>query len=363
MKWNKDYTRSLLGGIIFLAVAWYFASIIAFIIISAIMGAAGRPLMRLLAKIKIGKLKLNSGIRATIVLVVMISIVGSLALVLVPSITSQAEMIRQIDLDEVSYELESKLNPAKHVLRERGMVAKDHDLRDKIRDSIVAFLEGINLKVMFADVIGFTGSIFMSLFAILFMSFFFIQDEKLFPNLVLLFVSERNQGRVSNIILKVRKTMNRYFFGLLIEVSTMMVLLSIGGMVVGISNAILIGFIGGLLNVIPYLGPIIGASMGGLIVLITNITFGIDGALLLSGQILIVFALANLMDNFVLQPLIYSNSVQMHPMAVFITIYAGGMLGGPLGMIIAIPVVTVLRIIIGEFFGDDKFIQRFTKSA
>lgn len=361
MKWNREYTRSLVGGVAFLAVAWYFAAIIAYLLIAAIIGAAGRPLMKLLAKIKVGKLKLGNSIRATIVLLIMISLASSLVMILAPSIIKQADSIRDIDLDLVAYQLEDKLNPAKHVMRERGLVDRDHVFRDKIKEGVVTFVEGVNLKSIFANIIGFTGSIFMSLFAILFMSFFFIQDETLFHRLVLLFVSSRNQNRVSTIIQKVRKTLSRYFFGLLIEVSSMMTLLTLGGFIIGLESAILIGFIGGLLNVIPYLGPIIGASIGATFVLISNIAFGIDVALLLTGQILLVFALANLADNFILQPLIYSNSVQIHPMAIFIIIFAGGTLGGPTGMIIAIPVMTVLRIIIGEFFGEDDFIKKFTK--
>jgi len=85
--------------------------------------------------------------------------------------------------------------------------------------------------------------------------------------------------------------------------------------------------------------------------------------MLMAGQILIVFAFANMLDNFVLQPLIYSNSVQMHPMAIFIIIFAGGMLGGPLGMILAIPVMTVLRIVVGEFFGDDRMVKKLTRGV
>jgi len=361
MKWTSDYTRSLIGGIFFLTIVWIFFPIVTYLLISAIVGAAGRPLMRLLGKIRIGKRSISTGFRAAIVLLLMISIVTVLVAVLSPSIISQGEAIREIDLDEVSLQLDNKLNPVKHVLRDRQLVETNNDFRENIQKSVMQILEGIDFKTMFANALGATGSFFMSLFAILFMSFFFIKDKDLFHWIVLLFVSERNQTKVSNILTKVRQTMNRYFFGLLIEVSSMMVLLSLGGLAIGLENAILIGFLGGLLNVIPYLGPIIGASIAAVLVLISNVALGIDSALLLTGQILIVFAVANMIDNFVLQPLIYSNSVEMHPMAIFIIIFAGGMIGGPVGMIIAIPVMTVLRITIGEFFGDNRMVRKLTR--
>jgi len=363
MKWSKEYTRSLIGGLLFIFIAGFFAPIVAYILISAIIGAAGRPLMKLLAKVKIAKKSLSSGFRAAIVLLVFISVISLLATILAPSIISQMSAVREIDLDEVSMQLDNKLNPVKHVLRERQMVEVNHDFRDNIQENVMKLLEGINLKLMFTNIIGVTGSIFMSLFAILFMSFFFIKEDELFLWILLLFVSDRNQNHISNIMKKVRKTLNRYFFGLLIEVSSMMVLLSVGGLIIGLENAILIGFLGGLLNVIPYLGPLIGAFIGAVLVLITNIGLGVDAAMLMAGQILIVFAFANMLDNFVLQPLIYSNSVQMHPMAIFIIIFAGGMLGGPLGMILAIPVMTVLRIVVGEFFGDDRMVKKLTRGV
>jgi len=360
MKWNQDYTRSLIGAIVLLIILWVFSPIVAYIFISAIVGAAGRPLMRLLGKIKIRKKPLGSGIRAAFVLIIMLSVFTSLVAILSPSILSQAQAIREIDLDEVSLQLDNKLHPLKHVLRERNLVETDNSFKKKIQENIFKLIKGLDLKSIFANLAGATGSFFMSLFAILFMSFFFIKDEGLFLWIILLFVSERNQERVTNIMVKIRKTLNRYFFGLLIEVSSMMVLLSLGGLIIGLENAILIGFLGGLLNVIPYLGPLIGASIAGALVLISNISLGIDAAMLMSGQILIVFLLANLVDNFVLQPLIYSNSVSIHPLAIFIIIYAGGMLGGPLGMIIAIPAMTILRITVGEFFGNVPIIRKLT---
>ena len=363
MKWTSAYSRSLIGGIIFLAVVWVFKPIVSYILISAIVGAAGRPLMRLLGKIRLGKKTIGAGLRAALVLVLMLSVITALVAILSPAIISQGEAIREIDLDEVSLQLDNKLNPVKYVLRDRQLVETNNDFRESIQESVMKLLEGIDLKTMFANALGATGSFFMSFFAILFMSFFFIKDEDLFTWIVLLFVSERNQSKVSNILAKVRTTMNRYFFGLLIEVSSMMVLLSVGGLIIGLENAILIGFLGGLLNVIPYLGPVIGASIAAVLVLISNIVIGIDGALLMTGQILIVFALANMVDNFVLQPLIYSNSVEMHPMAIFIIIFAGGMIGGPVGMIVAIPVMTVLRITVGEFFGDNRMVHKLTKGV
>ena len=174
MKWTSAYSRSLIGGIIFLAVVWFFKSIVSYILISAIVGAAGRPLMQLLGKIRLGKRTIGAGFRAAIVLVLMLSVITTLVAILSPAIISQGEAIREIDLDEVSLQLDNKLNPVKHVLRDRQLVETNNDFRESIQESVMNLLEGIDLKTMFANALGATGSFFMSFFAILFMSFFFI---------------------------------------------------------------------------------------------------------------------------------------------------------------------------------------------
>ena len=363
MTWRKEYNRSLAGGLAIIALAYYLTPIFVYIIISSIVASAGRPIMRLFGKIKIKHKPLSAGLRAGLVLVLMVTIITLLGSILVPAITHQADALRNIDVDSVSEHLDRDLGPLKDVLVEKSLLKDGASIRQMIRSQVLLVLRGVNFNSVFSSVLGVTGELFMGLFAILFMTFFFLKEEKLFAWIVMLFVSERNHERVRNILEKIRKTLSRYFFGIMIEVSSMMVLLSLGGWIIGLENAILIGFIGGLLNVIPYLGPLIGAIIAAGLVLLSNIDMGFTQALILSGEIVMVFGIANMIDNFVLQPIIYSNSVDVHPMAIFIIIFVGGYIGGPLGMIVAIPIFTVLRIILYEFFPDDPFIRKITQGG
>jgi len=177
----------------------------------------------------------------------------------------------------------------------------------------------------------------------------------------MLFVPPDKKENFSNILLKIRKLLSRYFVGLMTEVGSMMILESIGGLILGLPNAILIGFLGGLLNIIPYIGPLIGAAIASLLVIISNASMGMDATLPLVYGILAVFAISNLIDNFLLQPMIYSKSVQAHPLEIFIIIIVGGSLFGTAGMILAIPVYTIIRVIAKEFFQDQAFVHSVTK--
>ncbi len=361
MTWKKEYNRSLIGGVIFIALAYYLTPILVYIFVSAILSAAGRPLMNLLGKLKIRGKSFSSSLRAVIVLLTMIFIVVLGASVLAPAVAEQAESIRNINIDSVSDHIDKDLSPLKNFLSSHSLINEESNLRQAIRAQILLLVRGVNFNSVFSSFLGVTGELFMGAFSILFMTFFFLQDEMLFNKIVMLFVSRRNHQRVETILLKVRKTLSKYFLGILIEISSMMFLISIGGTIIGLQNAILIGFVGGLLNVIPYLGPLIGALFGSSLVFVVNVDMGITHSLLLAGQVLLVFGIANLIDNFLLQPIIYSNSVNIHPMAIFIIIFVGGYIGGPLGMIIAIPTFTVFRIILAEFFPDDPFVKSITQ--
>jgi predicted PurR-regulated permease PerM len=143
----------------------------------------------------------------------------------------------------------------------------------------------------------------------------------------------------------------------------MMVLLTIGLSVFGIKNAVLIGFFGGLMNVIPYLGPIIGATVGTVLGISSDLGLGMyDNAMHSAITVILVFSAANLIDNFVIQPLIFSNRVNAHPIEILLVILMAGSLAGIPGMILAIPGYTVLRIVAKEFLSGFKLIDKLTEN-
>lgn len=157
--------------------------------------------------------------------------------------------------------------------------------------------------------------------------------------------------------------LTRYIFGLITEVITMMILISTSLYIFGIDNALMIGFIGGLMNIIPYLGPLMGCILGTLLGIISVLSSGLYSELLHHSLVIICsFVGANLIDNFVLQPLIYSKSVSAHPMEIFFVILIGGKIGGILGMIIAIPTYTIIRIIASQFLIGFKFVEMLTQN-
>ena len=118
----------------------------------------------------------------------------------------------------------------------------------------------------------------------------------------------------------------------------------------GIKYALLLGFFAAIINIIPYIGPIIGTVFGLFVGITTTIeTQGLYAEIIpLFIKMNIIYWAVHLLDNAIFQPVIFSNSIKAHPLEVFILIWVAGTLGGVLGMILAIPCYTVFRVIMKE---------------
>ena len=132
-----------------------------------------------------------------------------------------------------------------------------------------------------------------------------------------------------------------------------------GLLILGVPNAFLIGFLAGLLNLIPYVGPLIGAGIGLVIILTTHLQSPDLGGLL--GKAGLVFFLAQVVDNLFTQPVIFAGSVKAHPLEIFLLISIAGSLAGITGMMLAIPAYSLLRVVAKEFLGGFKVVRSLTE--
>ncbi len=145
-------------------------------------------------------------------------------------------------------------------------------------------------------------------------------DDKLAKNLILILSPEKYIDDLDKALHDSKFLLVRYFHGILIEVIIMMTLETTGLLIMGVPNALLIGFLGGLMNIIPYIGPIIGMTIGAVLAILSTLSAGeYDMLLFTFFSVIGVFGIANLIDNFILQPQIYSKSVKAHPVEVFLT--------------------------------------------
>lgn len=363
MKNIFNFLKPLTGIIILCFLAYYFSDIFLYFVFAVVLSLLGRPLVVLLKKIHIKKLYMGSVFAAILTIILMIMLFSVLLLVIVPLVSKQAVMVSTIDSQAVYDYFRKPIDIIYKYLIDYGILQSN--------ETFIAFFEGQFKNVLdlahftkfFGNVISTTGSVFMAIFIVLFLTFFFLKEPHLLKNIIMAVTPEPYTKNMNIILSESRYLLTRYFMGLLIEISCMMILISVGLTILGVKNALVIGFLGGLMNVIPYLGPIIGAVIGVVLGIVSVLSQGqYDMVLMTSIIVIAVFACSNLIDNFLLQPMIYSKSVKAHPMEIFLIIILAGNVWGVVGMIAAIPVYTVIRIVAKQFLSHFKFVGELVKN-
>lgn len=361
MNLTLKYVSGILVFLVGLYLAWFFSDILVYVLIAGVLSFIGQPLVRLFDKIHFRKFKMPHTLSAVLVLLVMVMVLTTLFIIFVPIINRQAQVITSIDFQHLGEQLQKPLQDIERQLLKFNMLENDQTLEAMIASELESLLSMTSVKSIFGNVVGFAGSLFIGIFSVVFMLYFFLRDDHLFYNGIMLFVPTKFEEKAAIIMSDTRRLLSRYFVGLSVEMLAMMTMITIGLMLFGVENALLIGFLGGLINVIPYLGPIIGAVIGVLIGATGNLSSGTyENIVPLTYTIVGIFIVVKLIDDFILQPFIYSTSVKAHPIEIFLIILMAGSLAGIPGMILAIPGYTVLRIIAKQFFTGSKLVKKIT---
>jgi predicted PurR-regulated permease PerM len=366
MEKYRRYIVGFIGLVILILFVVYFTNIIGWILISAFLAAIGNPMVEFIRKIRIGKIVTPKWAAALITILTMWFIVILAFRLLVPLVIDQVSEFQAIDIETVSEGLEKPIQNLDEKIQKTPILNQpEFSTEDFILEKITSVVNFGSVGTLINDLGGTAVNLFLSLFSITFITFFFLKDKHLFDKGVLAIVPNRYEEKTKNVIGSVRNLIARYLMGVILETVFMMTLFTLGLWIIGVEFhlALLVGLIGGTLNVIPYIGPWIGATIG--VVLITTANIELDfytEIMPLILKILAVVAVAQLTDNILFQPLIYSKSVKAHPLEIFIVIIIAGSLYGVLGMMLAIPGYTVIRVIAREFLDQYKFVHELTQN-
>lgn len=212
-------------------------------------------------------------------------------------------------------------------------------------------------------IVGFFGNFMVLLTSVTFIAFFFLKDEKLFGRAIKAAIPNQQIGKTDTALLRIKQLLTRYFSGILLQIFLITLYITALLSFCGIPNSFLIAFFAAIINVIPYLGPIIG----GLFAMLVTISSSLDAdfytmTLPMLLKVVAVFMSMQLLDGFVLQPYIFSNSVSAHPLEIFIVVIVGAKLGGITGMVVAIPIYTIIRVVAAAFLQEFKLVQKLTQN-
>lgn len=329
------------------------SSVIVYVAIASVLSLIGRPLVLFLMR------RLNFSKLAAVIVTIILMLgffIGILGL-FIPLIINQGHNLSLLDIGA----LQSNINYL--YLEILSYLKIDQTNLDKalIENNLIDNINYGLLPDFFNGFISGLGSFGIGLFSVLFITFFFLKDSKMLQRVILSMVPDHLELRVKCSMTTIKILLSRYFVGIIIQLSILFVIYTIVLLLVGIENAIVIAFLCALLNIIPYLGPIISAILIAILTMTSNI--GQDFSQVILPKTLYVmlgFSFGQLIDNFFSQPYIFYKSVKSHPLEIFLVIIIAGVLFGVLGMIVAVPVYTVIKVILKEFFYDYKFVQRLT---
>lgn len=329
-------------------------SVIGYIAISAVISLIGRPIVLFLEN----KLKFKNTIAVVVTMVVLLSIFIGLAGLFIPLIIKQGQNLSLLNIEELQRNIENLYAEIVtyfdlyHIDVEQSL--KESDLFSKIDLALIPnFLNSI---------VSGLGSFSIGLFSVLFISFFFLKDSRLFENGILTFIPDNKESRWKASSTQIKDLLSRYFVGLILQILVIFIIYTIGLLIIGVDNAIVIAFLCALLNLIPYVGPLIGGILMVVLTMTSNLGESFSDVILpKTFWVLLVFGIGQLVDNFGSQPIIFSKSVKSHPLEIFLVILITGILFGVIGLIIAVPAYTAIKVILKAFLSENKIVKKLTK--
>lgn len=359
-----DYIIKIAGLAAIIAICCIFSNVLVYILSAVVVSLIGHPIVRIFRKIHIKKLHIPDWISALLTILIIVAMLALIIAVMIP-------MVMNI-VNEASVASDSTVSGTSWIEGVNQWLIGIFPGLGPDFNLITSLLKVLSDALSFSGVTGFVGSvagvvvdIVVGVFTVSFISFFFLKDETLFGRIICALVPNKIEQMVSKTLDEIRQLLSRYFVGLLLEMLGVALINFLGIWLIArldVSYALGIAVIAGILNIIPYIGPLIGEVIGALLGMILKAGIagiGLDVNVWLFGLIILAIMLAvQLIDNFVFQPLIYSTSIKAHPLEIFIVFLMAGHVGGIVGMLVAIPAYTVIRVIAVRFFYRFKVIQR-----
>lgn len=350
----------LIAGTLLLLSLIYLSHIWVYVIVSIIIAFIGNPVVIWLCSRRIFGLQINRSLAALTALMLVFGFLGGILWLIIPMVAEQALLLGSIDHELVLQNLEIQLSQLSVQLKQLGMWPEG-DQWEELSDKALNLVSMQQLGSYFGGALSFTLNIIIGLFATLFISFYMLKESGMVGRVIKAFTPDENLGQMQEAIGETRRLLTRYFVGLLFQILAVATLIALGLSILGVEYALTLGVLAGLFNLIPYIGPYIGGSFGVFIALSAELAVGSDVALLpYALKIMSVFVATQLIDNFVFQPVIFSKSVQAHPLEIFLVILIAGSLFGIVGMLAAIPVYTIFRVLAKAFFAQSKWVQKLT---
>lgn len=312
----------------------FLSDIVFTLVISVIIAYALNPIINYLERRNINRLK---G-----VLIVYLSIVGVLAILAFSVIPRSGKEIRKLVNDLPTYfeQLSNIIDGmySRYYSTLGGLPPVFQGIETVVMDNIIK-LEGMiaeGLKNFVTGIISVATKV-VSIILTPILTLYFLMDKDYFKEKIISLIPERHRKDTLYLAATIDNSLTQFIRGRLIMSLYVGVAITIVLLIMGIDFAIVIGFITGLFDIVPYIGPFIG--------FLPALFFAFISKPIKAVWISVIFVLIQWTENNILAPKIIGENMGMHPMVILLSIIIGGGIFGVFGMILSVPVIAVIRII------------------
>lgn len=323
-------------------------NLVLYLVLALILSYILDPIVNWLQRNKIHR---TLAITLTLSAVILVFVYASTTVI--PKVADQmVKLARQLDLQNIEMianSLETKLSDDYEFI-------PDGFLSNNLSQVLNSLFDFDEFSSVFSNIVGVFTDIFSAILVVPFAAFFFLKDGSKIRRDLLKLIPNKYFETSLTLIDKIEKRLGLYFRSVLLQsilvAASSWATLSIAGL----DNSLSVGIAVGLANTIPYFGPIIGYVLS---IIISIIETGGDFSLVL--VCIIAIFIVQMLDNILFQPLLFSRSADMHPVAILFIILVGAEVAGILGMLVAIPLATIIRITILQIIWSFNNYQVFNQ--
>lgn len=302
--------------------------IIALLFISVIIVAAMDPVVDYFQKRKIPR-----PVSVLVLYILLIAFLGSIAFFLIPPLFNQAQ--------DLAKDLPARFQNAEHVFSNFMNFLRSSNINlntQQIADNFSNYLTNSTQKIFSTTVNVFTGLI--SIIVVFSLAFYMSVEEKGIKKFIVSITPKGHKNYAAAFTDRVESKIGRWMLGQFMLMIIIFALDSLGLYLVGVPYALILGLLAGFLEIIPYMGPVIGAIPGVIIGFIISPTTGFLA--------LLVYVVVQQLENHIIVPQVMKKTLGLNPVAIILALLIGARLGGVLGAILAVPVAAVVGLFIGD---------------
>lgn len=339
--------------------------LIIYLFISIVLSITINPLNNWLRNLKLKGHNLNKNISAIVCLIVISTFTTLLGYIISPLIVEVSSLDVKETICILKEEINNNFNTNTTLVFDQLECQKNSNTTDFQEKNIIKSSENPNnidnilnlssINNIFESMFEILGNMLFAIFSIMFISFFLIRDKDIFKTKAIDTIAlaiPNSKKKINTIIYFIR----RYFIGLCTQTLLLFILFGLGMSILKLPHAWTLAVFAAVINIIPYFGPLIGFAF-------TTTVLGavcsgnpeiLELFLPLTIKSFFLFGTIQSIDNFIIQPTIYAKAFKTHPLEIFFIAMTAGLIGGIMWMIIAMPVYTVMRVLLSELITNLK---------